>query len=366
MYRVLRRHGEVRERRRQAVHPPRKKPELIATAPNRVWSWDITKLKGPYRGSYFCLYTIIDIYSRYTVGWMISASENKELAEQFLSSTITKYPVGRGQLTIHSDRGSAMIAHNAAQMLSNMGVTKSHSRPKTSNDNPYSESQYKTLKCRHDTGSRWSRAATRGRGVPARLVVGVSRNQVRNPALLGASQCADRGSETDIAVQARPLLMPLIEVAEDGRWIAVTSKVPCARDCFQGVGTMLDGLHSYAIGVLITAVPVLVGALLFIWRDVNLRRRGVVVRAKCVESKRTDKGTVRLRLLYEVEGVQYYCDSLPFPSAPVGVGQRLDVIYDAKTPGYSEVVHQRTSGWVPKIVGTVAVVLLVLTGISYL
>ncbi|MFG2795051.1 DDE-type integrase/transposase/recombinase, partial [Streptomyces sp. NPDC048419] len=96
---------------------------LMATAPNRVWSWDITKLKGPYRGSYFCLYTIIDIYSRYTVGWMIAASENKELAEQFLSSTITKYPVEQGQLTIHSDRGSPMIAHNVAQMLSNMGVT---------------------------------------------------------------------------------------------------------------------------------------------------------------------------------------------------------------------------------------------------
>lgn len=155
MYRILRRHGEVRERRRQATHPPRKKPELIATAPNRVWSWDITKLKGPYRGSYFCLYTIIDIYSRYTVGWMIAASENKELAEQFLSSTITKYPVEQGQLTIHSDRGSPMIAHNVAQMLSNMGVTKSHSRPKTSNDNPYSESQYKTLKYRHDFPDRF-------------------------------------------------------------------------------------------------------------------------------------------------------------------------------------------------------------------
>jgi putative transposase len=155
MYRILRRYGEVRERRRQATHPPRKKPELIATAPNRVWSWDITKLKGPYPGSYFCLYTIIDIYSRYTVGWMIAASENKDLAEQFLSSTIAKYPVEHGQLTIHSDRGSPMIAHNVAQMLSNLGVTKSHSRPKTSNDNPYSESQYKTLKYRHDFPDRF-------------------------------------------------------------------------------------------------------------------------------------------------------------------------------------------------------------------
>jgi putative transposase len=154
-YRLLRRHGEVRERRRQAVHPPRKKPELVAEGPNRVWSWDITKLKGPAKGSYFCLFTIIDIYSRYTAGWMIATSENKELAEQFLSSTIAKYGIEQGQLTIHSDRGSPMVAENVAQMTSNLGVTKSHSRPKTSNDNPYSESQYKTLKYRHDFPDRF-------------------------------------------------------------------------------------------------------------------------------------------------------------------------------------------------------------------
>ncbi|WP_394815966.1 IS3 family transposase [Streptomyces gibsoniae] len=155
MYRLLRRHGEVRERRRQATHPPRKKPELVAEEPNRVWSWDITKLKGPYPGVYYCLYTIIDIYSRYTTGWMIAGHENKELAEQFLSTTILKYGVEPGQLTIHSDRGSPMVAGNVAQMMSNLGVTKSHSRPKTSNDNPYSESQYKTLKYRHDFPDRF-------------------------------------------------------------------------------------------------------------------------------------------------------------------------------------------------------------------
>jgi putative transposase len=155
MYRLLRRHGEVRERRRQATHPPRKKPELIATAPNRVWSWDITKLKGPVPGSYFCLYSIIDIYSRYTVGWMVATSENKDLAEQFLGQTIAKYAVDGGQLTIHSDRGSPMIAQKVAQLLAGLGVTKSHSRPKTSNDNPYSESQYKTLKYRHDFPDRF-------------------------------------------------------------------------------------------------------------------------------------------------------------------------------------------------------------------
>ncbi|WP_344389026.1 DDE-type integrase/transposase/recombinase, partial [Streptomyces aureus] len=106
MYRLLRRHGEVRERRRQAVHPPRTVPELVAEGPNRVWSWDITKLKGPVKGVYYCLYTIIDIFSRYTVGWMIAAHENKDLAERFLSDTITKYGIEPGHLTIHSDRGS--------------------------------------------------------------------------------------------------------------------------------------------------------------------------------------------------------------------------------------------------------------------
>jgi putative transposase len=155
MYRLLRKHSEVHERRRQATHPPRKKPELIAEGPDRVWSWDITKLKGPVKGSYYCLYTIIDIYSRYTVGWMLATAENKELSEQFLSSTILKYCIEKGQLTIHSDRGSPMIAENVAQMMSNLGVTKSHSRPKTSNDNPYSESQYKTLKYRHDYPDRF-------------------------------------------------------------------------------------------------------------------------------------------------------------------------------------------------------------------
>ncbi|MFD3736255.1 IS3 family transposase [Streptomyces sp. NPDC058632] len=155
MYRLLRRHGEVRERRRQAVHPPRTVPELLAEGPNQVWSWDITKLKGPVKGVYYCLYTIIDIFSRYTAGWMIAAHENKDLAERFLSETIAKYGIEPGQLTIHSDRGSPMVAQNVAQRMAGLGVTKSHSRPKTSNDNPYSESQYKTLKYRHDFPGRF-------------------------------------------------------------------------------------------------------------------------------------------------------------------------------------------------------------------
>ena len=134
MYRLLRRADEVRERRRQAVHPARVKPELIATAPNQVWSWDITKLHGPAKWSYFYLYSIIDIYSRYLVGWMVATRESKELAERLLADTIRKQRVARGQLTIHADNGSSMASKPVAFLLADLGITKTHSRPHVSND----------------------------------------------------------------------------------------------------------------------------------------------------------------------------------------------------------------------------------------
>jgi len=148
MYRLLRARGEVRERRAQATHPARVKPELVATAPNRVWSWDITKLGGPVKWSYFHLYSIIDIFSRYTVGWMVATAESMSLAERLLAETIAKQCVDRNQLSIHADNGSSMASKPVAQLLADLGVTKSHSRPHVSNDNPYSESQFKTLKYR--------------------------------------------------------------------------------------------------------------------------------------------------------------------------------------------------------------------------
>lgn len=151
MYRLLREtHGQVRERRRQATHPPRVKPELVAHGPNQCWSWDITKLHGPKKWTYYYLYSIIDIYSRYTVGWMVATRESKELAERLLGDTIAKQNVERGQLTIHADRGSSMASKPVAFLLADLGVTKSHSRPHCSNDNPFSESQFKTLKYRPD------------------------------------------------------------------------------------------------------------------------------------------------------------------------------------------------------------------------
>jgi putative transposase len=154
-YRLLRQAGEVRERRAQATHPARVKPELVATAPNQVYSWDITKLRGPAKWTYYHLYVILDIYSRYVVGWMVANRESAALAEVLIKQTCAKQGIGRGQLTIHADRGSSMTSKPVAFLLADLGVTQSHSRPHVSDDNPYSEAQFKTLKYRPDFPSRF-------------------------------------------------------------------------------------------------------------------------------------------------------------------------------------------------------------------
>ena len=148
MYRLLAAEGATRPRRDQLVHPTYAKPELLATAPNRVWSWDITKLLGPAKWTYFYLYVILDVYSRYVVGWMVAHREQADLAERLIAETIVKQAVPPGQLTLHADRGSSMTSKPVAFLLADLGVTKTHSRPHVSNDNPYSESQFKTLKYR--------------------------------------------------------------------------------------------------------------------------------------------------------------------------------------------------------------------------
>jgi putative transposase len=155
MYRILREHDEVRERRRHATHPPTVKPELVATAPNTVWSWDITKLLGPAKWTWFYLYVIIDIYSRYAPGWMLARFERAKLAEALLAETIAKQNIERDQLTIHADRGTSMASKPVAHLLADLGVTKSHSRPHVSNDNPYSESHFHTLKYRPEFPKRF-------------------------------------------------------------------------------------------------------------------------------------------------------------------------------------------------------------------
>jgi putative transposase len=146
MYRLLRRQGETGDRRRHATHPARVKPELLATRPNQCWSWDITKLAGPAKWTWYYLYTILDIFSRYVVGWMVAARETALLAERLLADTITAQGIQPDQLTVHADRGTSMTSKPVAMLLADLGVTRSHSRPHVSNDNPYSESQFKTLK----------------------------------------------------------------------------------------------------------------------------------------------------------------------------------------------------------------------------
>ena len=146
MYRILEENQESRERRDQLRHPEYKKPELVATAPNQVWSWDITKLKGPEKWTYYYLFVMLDIFSRYVVGWMIAAHENAKLAKYLIRETCSKQGIQPNTLVIHSDRGSPMTALTTGQLLAELDVQRSLSRPHVSDDNPFSESQFKTLK----------------------------------------------------------------------------------------------------------------------------------------------------------------------------------------------------------------------------
>jgi putative transposase len=155
MYRVLEEDGATRERRDQLVHPQYQKPELLATAPNQLWSWDITKLRGPAKWTYFYLYVILDVFSRYVVGWMVAPRESAALASKLIEETCEKQNIQPGQLGLHADRGSAMRSKPVALLLADLSVTKTHSRPYTSNDNPYSESQFRTMKYRPEFPDRF-------------------------------------------------------------------------------------------------------------------------------------------------------------------------------------------------------------------
>ena len=155
MYRVLAAEGQNLERRRQRTHPPYTKPELLAVAPRQVWSWDITKLKGPIRWSVYHLYVILDIFGRYVVGWMVALRESAELAEQFIAETIAKQQITPGTLTLHADRGTSMRFTPVAALLVDLDVARTHSRPHVSDDKPYSESQFRTLKYRPDFPERF-------------------------------------------------------------------------------------------------------------------------------------------------------------------------------------------------------------------
>ena len=155
MYRILDENQEVRERRNQLRHPHYAKPELLATQPNQLWSWDITKLLGPTKWTYYYLYNILDVFSRYSVGWLLAERESASLAEELIAATCVRQSIPPGQLTIHADRGSSMTSKPVALLMADLGVTKTHSRPYVSNDNPFSESQFKTLKYRPDYPERF-------------------------------------------------------------------------------------------------------------------------------------------------------------------------------------------------------------------
>jgi putative transposase len=155
MYRVLAEADEVRERRDQARHPAYAKPELVATAPNQIWSWDITKLKGPVKYLYFSLYVILDLFSRYVVGWMVARHESARLAQRLIEATCVKQGITPHQLTIHADRGAPMRSKLVAELCADLGIDASHSRPRVSNDNPFSEAQFRTFKYRPDFPDRF-------------------------------------------------------------------------------------------------------------------------------------------------------------------------------------------------------------------
>ena len=150
MYRILAEHDEVKERRQQRRHPQYQKPQLVATAPNQVWSWDITWLRGPKRLTFYYLYVILDIFSRFVVGWMIAEKESGELAKQLIETTYRRQEIDPIELTLHADRGTPMKSKPVTQLLADLQVNKTHSRPHTSNDNPFSESQFKTMKYQPD------------------------------------------------------------------------------------------------------------------------------------------------------------------------------------------------------------------------
>jgi len=217
MYRILRDNEEVRERRNQLRHPSYAAPELMATGPNQLWSWDITKLKGPMKWVYFYLYVILDVFSRYVVGWMVAHRESAKLAERLIAETCERQGISPGQLTLHADRGPSMRSKDVALLLADLGVTKTHSRPYTSTDNPFSEAQFKTMKYRPEFPDRFGCIQdVRGFGIP---FFGWYNNEHRHSALamltphdvhygLAAQRLAERATFLAVAYAAHPERFP--------------------------------------------------------------------------------------------------------------------------------------------------------------
>ncbi len=228
MYRILREHGEVRERRRQRIHPVYTRPELLATAPNQVWSWDITWLKGPARWQHFYLYAILDIFSRFVTGWMIAEREGGDLAEHLIAQSCQKQAVQRDQLILHADRGAPMKSAPVANLLEQLGVTKSHSRPHTANDNAFSEAQFKTLKYRPDYPQRFDSIEHARKW--ARDFFNWYNHQHRHNSLgLMTPATLHAGLADDLSAQRQEVLQAAYQTHPE-RFVAGKPKPPCVPD----------------------------------------------------------------------------------------------------------------------------------------
>ena len=231
MYRVLAAAREVRERRAQARHPVYTKPELVATGPNQVWSWDITKLKGPIPYLYYSLYVILDLFSRYVVGWMVARHENAHLAARLIAATCRKQGIAPHHLTMHADRGAPMRSKLVALLFSDLGIDASHSRPRVSNDNPFSEAQFRTVKYRPEFPGRFGSARTRARRQPRSVRVVQRRAPSQRPELSDASRRALRPRRDDPGGPAphapRPPTLPIPSGSCRGHHVQKRCQRPC-------------------------------------------------------------------------------------------------------------------------------------------
>jgi putative transposase len=217
MYRILADAGEVRERRDQLRHPTYVKPELLATAPNQVWSWDITKLKGPEKWTYFHLYVVLDIFSRYVVGWMVAPRESAALGQQLVRTACEQQRIEPGQLTVHADRGSPMVAKSTALLYADLGIGKSHSRPHVSNDNPFSEAHFRTVKYRPEMPDRF------GSIQHARAAVGPLlhwyNHEHKHSSLAHLTPADVHHGRADVIIAARQLVLDAAHAAHPERFV---------------------------------------------------------------------------------------------------------------------------------------------------
>lgn len=224
MYRILAASGEVRERRDQLRHPHYVKPELVATAPNQVWSWDITKLKGPEKWTYFYLYVVLDIFSRYVVGWMLAERESAALGQDVVRTACERHRIEPGQLTVHADRGSPMVAKSTALLYADLGIGKSHSRPHVSNDNPFSEAHFKTLKYRPELPERFGSVQDARRQVEPLMRWYNDEHKHSSLALLTPADV--HYQRADAIIAARQHALDLAHVAHPERFVRGRPKHP--------------------------------------------------------------------------------------------------------------------------------------------